>query len=118
MTLAADARLAGRSGNGLACAKRGAAKAGRVKGKSTMTTMAPTLWQRRMRAFQNGLHRNDPHGNTMELFIVYPDDFFKLIFSSNAQDIAIIQCLAWMKAVHETKPPPSKLIQGRRETVE
>ena len=26
----------------------------------------PTLWQRRMRAFQNELHRNDPHANTME----------------------------------------------------
>jgi hypothetical protein len=67
----------------------------------------PTTWQRRMRAFQNELHKNDPHTNAMEVFLVYPNDFLGMTFSSSMQNIATVRTIGqWMKSVQEGKPPP------------
>jgi len=67
----------------------------------------PSPWQRSMRAFQDELHRNDPHSNTMEIFIVFPDDLVKLILSSNPRNLALARCINdWLKEALNAKPPP------------
>jgi hypothetical protein len=67
---------------------------------------APTPWQGRMRALQDELHRNDPHANSMEIFLIYPDDLPGLMFSSNPQNLAIVRGTGqWLEETHEAKPP-------------
>ena len=69
-----------------------------------MTT--PTPWQRRMRAFQNDLHQNDPHANTMEAFLVYPADVGICMMSSRPENIAIAQAIGqWVGIVGRGEKP-------------
>jgi hypothetical protein len=53
-----------------------------------------------MRAFQNELHKNDPHTNAMEVFLVYPNDFLRMTFSSSPQNIAAVRTIGqWYRSI-------------------